>query len=188
MSPRSPRGDIFWPDPAPAHRVTPPSCYTGAWGDIVPTETTKETNMLFKKFNIQPIMSLRTEWREYHDTWFAGENYDPCFSVGPLFITYNGDPKSHRAAKCSIDILVSHDAVTTEHTVISVVFTQSPNGVKWAITREEGHKTKVLHSGTARDTDLLSGNPCPELLKERMTKVANAAIELAKVERTLMHI
>jgi hypothetical protein len=160
----------------------------GAWGDIVPAETTKETNMLFKKFNIQPIMSLRTEWREYHDTWFAGKNYDPCFSVGPLFITYNGDPKSHRAAKCSIDILVSHDAVTTEHTAISVVFTQSPNGVKWAITREEGNKTKVLHSGTARDTDLLSGNPCPALLKERMTKVANAAIELAKVERTLMHI
>jgi hypothetical protein len=160
----------------------------GAWGDIVPAKTTKETNMLFKKFNIQPIMSLRTEWREYHDTWFAGKNYDPCFSVGPLFITYNGDPKSHRAAKCSIDILLSHDAVTTEHTAISVVFTQSPNGVKWAITREEGHKTKVLHSGTARDTDLLSGNPCPALLKERMTKVALAAIELAKVERTLMHI
>jgi hypothetical protein len=144
--------------------------------------------MLFKKFNIQPIMSLRTEWREYHDTWFAGKNYDPCFSVGPLFITYNGDPKSHRAAKCSIDILLSHDAVTTERTAISAVFTQSPNGVKWVITREEGNKTKVLHSGTARDTDLLSGNPCPELLKERMTKVANAAIELAKVERTLMHI
>ena len=188
MSPGLHGGTFFWPDPAPAHRVTPPSCYTGAWGDIVPTETTKETNMLFKKFNMQAIMSLRTEWREYHDTWFAGENYDPCFSVGPLFSTYNGDPKSHRAAKCSIDILVSHDAVTTEHTAISVVFTQSPNGVKWAITREEGHKTKVLHSGTARDTDLLSGNPCPELLKERMTKVANAAIELAKVERTLMHI
>jgi hypothetical protein len=144
--------------------------------------------MLFKKFNIEAIKAMRIEWRDYIETWFAGENYDPCFSVGPLCIIYNGDPATHRAAKCAIDIVVSHDAVTTEHTAVSVVFTQSPKGVKWAITREEGHKTKVLHSGTARDTDLLSGNPCPALLKERMTKVANAAIELAKVERTLMHI
>jgi hypothetical protein len=168
----------------------------GAWGDIVPAETTKETTMLIRKPNIGALNALRDEWEDYIQQRFTGDNYDPCFSVGYMSIHYQGkdEPSTWKCHGAGFNIIVKENYVTCASVLIMVKFSQVKDGIKWTISRIDSHVKphkavcKVLHSGIARDYDILTNNPSPSLAKERMLKVAKVAVELAKAEQSLMHI
>lgn len=166
-------------------------------GDYRVSISQKETTMLIRKPNIGALNALRDEWKDYIQQRFNGpDNYDPCFSVGYMSIYYQGkgDPSTWKCNGAGFNIIVKENYVTCASVLIMVKFSQVKDGIKWTISRTDSHVephksvVKVLHSGIARDYDILSNNPSPSLAKERMLKVAKVAVELAKAEQSLMHL
>ena len=153
--------------------------------------------MLIRKPNIGALNSLRHEWKDYIQQSFTGpDNYDPCFNVGYISVTYQGkgEPSTWKCNGAGFNIIAKANCVLSSSVLIMVKFSQVKDGIKWTISRTDSHVephkaiVKVLHSGIVRDHDLLSNNPSPTLVTERLLKVAKVAVDIAKVERTLMHL
>lgn len=153
--------------------------------------------MLIRKPNIGALESLRNEWKDYIQQSFTGPgNYDPCFSVEYMSIYYQGkgEPSAWKCNGAGFNIIAKENCVTCASVLIMVKFSQVKDGIKWTISRTvshvEPHKAivNVLHSGIVRDCEILTNNPIPTLVTERLLTVAKAAVDLAKVERALMRI
>lgn len=141
--------------------------------------------MIIKKANMPAFDALKKDWHDYVVSNHTGDRFNPCFRVGymPMFLT-----KAWKPFGCGFVITVKEDAVTTASTIIDTTFAQTKDGIAWKIVRAIGDSRKTLHSGTIRDTSILTDKPCPGLLAERMMKVSMAAIDLARVEHRLMHL
>lgn len=142
--------------------------------------------MKFKKANIPAIDVLVADWKKYVDEM----DHDPCLSVGYMSIGRigKGGPETWKPVSLGFNVIVKENLGNINPVFIKVGFTQAADGVKWTISRQKDGKSTVLHSGVARDTCLVSGKPSPGMLVQRLTKVALLAVDLANVERKLMHI
>ena len=153
--------------------------------------------MLIRKSNIDALTSLRHEWKDYIQQNFTGPGkYDQSFSVGYMSIHYQGkgEPSTWKCNGAGFNIIARENCVRCASVLIIVKFSQVKDGIKWTIARTgshvEPHKAivNVLHSGIVRDRDILNSNPIPTFVTERLLTVAKAAVDIAKVERTLMRI
>lgn len=151
--------------------------------------------MLIRKPNIGALISLRHEWKGYIQQNFTGDNYDAYIEVEYITLKYHGKgkPSTWKCNGAGFNTIVT-ERFANASVIIMVKFFQVKDGIKWTISRVgshvEPHKAivKVLHSGIVRDCDILTNNPVPTLVTERLLMVAKAAVDIAKVERTLMCI
>ena len=141
--------------------------------------------MLFRKSNILAFNSLISEWDKHVKETYEGKNYDCCFSVGYMC---PGFTKTYKLTSGGFIILVKPNIITSEIIKIHTNFSQTKDGIAWNITREADYKRTILNHDTIFDKSLLTNEFCPTLVKERMFKVAKAAVEYAKLEQTLMHL
>lgn len=141
--------------------------------------------MLFRKPNILAFNSLISDWNNHVKENHEGKNYDYCCSVGYM---YPGFTKSKKLASGGFIILVKPNIITKEIIKIHTNFVQTKDGITWTITREADYKRTILNKDTIYDKSLLTNEFCPSLVKERMFKVAKAAVEYAKIEQKLMHL
>lgn len=141
--------------------------------------------MIIKKANMPAFEVLKKDWHDYVTRNHSGDKFDPCFDVGymPMSLTAAWKPFG-----CGFVIIVKDNIITLDSTAIDTAFTQAKDGIAWKIERIQGDSRKTLHSGTIRDTAILTGKPCPGLLAERMMKVSMVAIDLARAEQKLMHL
>ena len=84
--------------------------------------------------------------------------------------------------------MVKPNIITSERITIQTNFAQTKEGIAWTIIREADGKRTILNHDTIYDKAVLTNEFCPSLLKERMFKVALAAVEYAKIEYRLMHL
>jgi len=141
--------------------------------------------MIFRKPNIFAFNSLISDWDKHVKAAHEGKNRDFCFSVGYMCPGYS---KSKKLTSGGFEILVKPNIITSERIKISTNFAQTKDGIAWTIIREADGKKTILNKDTIYDKSLLTNEFCPSLLKERMFKVALAAVEYAKIEYRLMHL
>lgn len=141
--------------------------------------------MLFRKSNIIAFNALMAEWEKHVKEAHEGKNYDCCFSVGYMC---PGFTKSNKLVSGGFIILVKPNIITSEIVKIHTNFAQTNEGIAWTIIREADYKRTILNKDTIYDKSLLTNEFCPSLVKERMFKVAKAAVEYAKIEEKLMHL
>ena len=141
--------------------------------------------MLFRKSNIIAFNSLISDWDKHVKEAHEGKNYDCCCSVGYM---YPGFTKSNKLTSGGFIILVKPNIITMEIIKIHTNFTQTNDGIAWTIIREADGKRTILNKDTIYDKSLLTNEFCPSLVKERMFKVAKAAVEYAQLEQRLMHL
>lgn len=140
--------------------------------------------MIFKKSNILAIHELINEWKKHVESnikpfWF-------CFNVGYMAMGYSGG--FAKPISCGFNISITPCTNSLDYTHYDTSFSQSKDGIVWKIVREHKGKKKVLHHGTFHDVNILTNKPCPSLVKERMFRVALAAVDLALVEHKLNHM
>lgn len=141
--------------------------------------------MIIKKANIPAFDVLKKDWNDYATSNHTGDKFDPCFDIGYLSISLT---TAWKPFGCGFVIIVKENVITLASITIDTTFAQSKNGIAWKIERIQGESRKTLHSGTIRDTSILTDKPCPGLLAERMMKVSMVAIDLARAEQKLMHL
>ena len=141
--------------------------------------------MLFRKSNIIAFNSLISDWDKHVKEAHEGKNYDCCCSVGYM---YPGFTKSNKLTSGGFIVLVKPNIITMEIIKIHTNFVQTKDGIAWTIIREADNKRTTLNKDTIFDRSLLTNEFCPSLVKERMFKVAKAAVEYAQLEQRLMHL
>lgn len=141
--------------------------------------------MLFRKSNIIAFNSLISDWDKHVKEAHEGKNYDCCCSVGYM---YPGFTKSNKLTSGGFIVLVKPNIITMEIIKIHTNFVQTKDGIAWSIIREADNKRTTLNKDTIFDRSLLTNEFCPSLVKERMFKVAKAAVEYAQLEQKLMHL
>lgn len=141
--------------------------------------------MLFRKSNIIAFNALISDWDKHVKEAHEGKNYDCCCSVGYI---YPGFTKSNKLTGGGFIILVKPNIITSEIIKIHTNFAQTKDGIAWTIIREADNKRTILNHDTIYDKSLLTNEFCPSLVKERMFKVAKAAVEYAQLEQRLMHL
>lgn len=140
--------------------------------------------MIFKKPNILAIHELIYEWKKHVEcnikpVWF-------CFNVGYMAIGYSGS--FAKPISVGFNISITPCTNSLDYTHYDTSFSQSKDGIVWKIVREHMGNKKGLHHGTFNDVSILTNEPCPSLVKERMFKVALEAVNLALVEHKLNHL
>lgn len=140
--------------------------------------------MIIKKVNMPAFDVLKKDWHDYVEM-NEKATFDPCLIVGFMAcgLSSNRKPVSYGFYITLKDNISTIDAIGYDTT-----FTQAKDGITWKIERVHGDSRKTLHSGTIRDTAILTDKPCPGLLAERMMKVSMVSIDLARAEQKLMHL
>ena len=146
--------------------------------------------MIFRKENILAIKGFQKDWDKYLEENFEGKNFDVCFGVGQIGIGNVGgaDPKTWKPNSCGFVIHLRENICIIHPREYDTHFSQVKDGIAWTITRKHDGKKKILFSGVINDKSLLYETPCPDLVRQRMFKVAKAAVEYAKIEEKLMHL
>ncbi|GEM_PF-5593527 len=141
--------------------------------------------MLFRKPNILAMTALINEWKKHVDEKCSFEQLGVCVDVGYM---YPGYTKSNKLTSGGFTISVKPNIITSETITIQTNFAQTKEGIAWVIIREADGKRTILNHDTIFDKALLTNEFCPSLVKERMFKVAKAAVEYAKIEKALMNL
>lgn len=141
--------------------------------------------MLFRKPNILAMSALINEWQKHVDENCSFNQLGVCVTVGYM---YPGYTKSKKLTSGGFIISVKPNIITLETITIKTDFAQTKDGIAWTIIREADGKRTILNHDTIYDKALLTDEFCPSLVKERMFKVAKAAVEYARIEEKLMHL
>ena len=142
--------------------------------------------MIFRKPNILAIKALINEWQKHVDEKCDIKTLGVCFDVGYMAMGYSGG--FAKPISCGFTISITPCMNSLDYIHYDTRFTQSKDGIVWKIIFEHKGKKKVLHQDTIRDVSILTDEPCPSLVKERMFKVALASVDLALVKQRLMHL
>ena len=141
--------------------------------------------MNFRKPNILAMSALINDWKKHVDENCSFKQLSVCVDVGYM---YPGYTKSNKLTSGGFTISVKPNIITSEIITIQTLFAQTKEGIAWTIIREADGKRTILNHDTIYDKALLTNEFCPSLVKERMFKVAKAAVEYAKIEHNLMRI
>lgn len=141
--------------------------------------------MLFRKPNILAMTALINEWKNHVDENCSFTQLGACVNVGYM---YPGYTNSKKLTSGGFTISVKPNIITSETITIQTNFAQTKEGIAWTIIREADGKRTILNHDTIFDKALLTNEFCPSLVKERMLKVAKAAVEYAKIEKALMNL
>lgn len=142
--------------------------------------------MIFRKSNILAIHALINEWKTHVDEKCGIKKLGVCFNVGYMSMGYSGG--FAKPISCEFTISITPCMNSLDYIHYDTNFSQSKDGIVWKIIFEYKGKKKVLHQDTIRDVSILTEEPCPSLVKERMFKVALASVDLALVKQRLMHL
>ena len=144
--------------------------------------------MIFRKENVNAIKCFQKDWDKYLEE--NEKNFGVCVDVGHIAIGNVGsaDPKTWKPNSCGFVIHVRENICIIHPKEYDTHFAQVKDGVAWTITRKYDGKKKLLFSGVINDKSLLFDTPCPDLVRQRMFKVALAAVDIAKTEDKLLHI
>lgn len=142
--------------------------------------------MIFKKSNIHAIHALIHEWKKHVDEKCDITQLGVCVNVGYMAMGYSGS--FAKPINVGFNISLTPCMNSLDYTHYDTTFSQSKDGIAWKIVREHKGSKKVLHHGTFHDVNILTNKPCPSLVKERMFRVALAAVDLALVEHKLNHM
>lgn len=146
--------------------------------------------MIFRKENVLAIKCFQKDWDKYLEENVEGKNFDACFEVGQIAIGNVGsaDPKTWKPNSCGFVIHIRENICIIHPKEYDTNFAQVKDGIAWTITRKYDGKKKILFSGVINDKSLLYEQPCPDLVRQRMLKVAMAAVDIARTEHKLMHL
>lgn len=142
--------------------------------------------MIFRKSNILAIKALINEWEKHVDAKYDYKHVGVCFQVGYMAMGYSGG--FAKPISCGFTISITPCMNSLDYIHYDTHFSQSKDGIVWKIVFEHKGKKKVLHQDTIRDVSILTNEPCPSLVKERMFKVALASVDLALVKQRLLHL
>ena len=146
--------------------------------------------MIFRKENVLAIKCFQKDWDKYLEENVEGKNFNACFEVGQIAIGNIGsaDPKTWKPNSCGFVIHIRENICIIHPKEYDTHFAQVKDGIAWTITRKYDGKKKILFSGVINDKSLLYEQPCPDLVRQRMLKVAMAAVDIARTEHKLMHL
>lgn len=146
--------------------------------------------MIFRKENVLAIKCFQKDWDKYLEENVDGKNFGACFEVGQIAIGNAGsaDPKTWKPNSCGFVIHIRENICIIHPKEYDTHFAQVKDGIAWTITRKYDGKKKILFSGVINDKSLLYEQPCPDLVRQRMLKVAMAAVDIARTEHKLMHL
>lgn len=146
--------------------------------------------MIFRKENVIAIKCFQKDWDKYLEDNVEGKNFGACFEVGQIAIGNAGsaDPKTWKPNSCGFVIHIRENICIIHPKEYDTHFAQVKDGIAWTITRKYDGKKKILFSGVINDKSLLYEQPCPDLVRQRMLKVAMAAVDIARTEHKLMHL
>lgn len=142
--------------------------------------------MIFRKENVLAIKCFQNDWDKYLEENVEGKNFNACFEVGQIAI--GKDPKTWKPNSCGFVIHIRENICIIHPKEYDTHFAQVKDGIAWTITRKYDGKKKILFSGVINDKSLLYEQPCPDLVRQRMLKVAMAAVDIARTEHKLMHL